>query len=247
MAQNKQTRDDIRTYVRSRLGEPVVSTCDLTDDQLNLIIDMAVQLFYEQAIGYSQEQRILYLPVEKGQSIYDISDIDPCVTSCYMEVGEDAGTNFFGAFNTLFTFHNLNFKHFGFEFGQPEVLTFQMIHSFLDAFDTLYRYEHHAEVDELAGTIKLLPPPRHSGQIFHLVYVRRAEENILTYSWIRDYVYAEALIQIGMNRGKFTGIVMPGGATVNFDAFITKGETMRERLLEDLRIKWSEPTDFFIA
>jgi len=50
-----------------------------------------------------------------------------------------------------------------------------------------------------------------------------------------------------MNRGKYAGMVLPGGATLNADMYLNKGEEMITKLEESLLTEWSTPPDFFVA
>jgi len=240
------TRAELVEYIHRRLGSPVVKTADLHDTQMDDIIDQAIDRFYEQAIGFSQEERILYLPTTTGVSAVDISGVDPQPTSIY-EVFADYNSDVWSNLNTLFTVENMMLHRWGFNIYQPDVVTFQIMYDWLDFFKTMYGRQYRVEINEHGQEARILPFPDADGGLFTAVYVKRPEEQLYRYSWIRDYVFAKCLVQIGMNRGKFAGIALPGGGTLNADMYLNKGEQMVEKLDEQLLTEWSEPPDFFVA
>lgn len=240
------TREELVEYIRRRLGAPCIKTSDLHDLQIDDIIDFALDRFYEQAIGIAQEERILYLPVQQGVGYVDISDVEPTVTAVN-EVLSDYNSDIWSNLNTLFTVENMMLHRWGFNIYQPDVITFQIMYEWLDLFKTMYGRQYRVEIDEFGGIARVLPFPRHDGGIFIDVWVKRPEAQLYRHSWIRDYVFAKCMIQIGMNRGKYSGVTLPGGGTLNADMYLNKGEQMVEKLEEALLTEWSEPPDFFVA
>lgn len=239
-------RPSLMSYIHRRLGAGCIKTSDLTDAQLDDIIDVTLDRFYEHAMGFAQEERVLYLPVKKGQGYVDISDVDPKPTAC-SAVLDDYNTDVWSNLNTLFTVENMMLHRWGFNIYQPDVITFQIMYDWLDFFKTMYGRQHRVMIDEHGQMARILPFPRHDGGIFTMVWVKRPEEQLYNFSWIRDYAFAKALVQIGMNRSKYSGINLPGGATVNGDMYIQKGEQMIEKLEQALLDEWSEPPDFYVG
>jgi len=239
-------RTELVEWVHRRLGSPVVKTADLHAEQMDDIIDYTLDRFYEQAADFSQVERILYLPAVAGESQYDISEIDPQPTSVIQVMG-DRDTNIWSNLNTLFTVENMMVKKWGFNSYSPDILTFQIMYDWFDFFKTMYARQYRIEIWEHAKIAYVLPAPKHDGFILTAVYAKRPEEELYKYSWIRDYVFAKCLVQIGMNRGKFQGITLPGGGTLNADMYITKGEDMIAKLDEQLLLEWSTPPGFEVG
>lgn len=239
------TRDQLYDYVVARMGLPCSSTNDVNRVQFDSIVDEVTLKFYEYAIGFSQEERVLYLPVEAGQTIYDISSVDPQPTSVITEF-DSYNTNMWTNLNTLFTVENMMIHKWGFNLNTPDMLTFQMIYQWLSFFKTMYGRQYVGEINEKAKTIKIMPMPSDQGSIFFAVYAKRPEEDILGYSWVQRMTYARMLQQIGFNRGKFANITLPGGATINYEIYFNRGIELENQLMEELLSQWSEPIDFRI-
>ena len=242
-----ETREEVVNYIKMRLGSPSVSVCEISDEQINLLIDYSLNRFYEQAIGFSQREQVLYIPIEKGQSVVDISDVTPQPTSVTTVIDNTSGSNMWTNINTLFTMENMMIHKWGFNLNTPDMLTFQMVYNWMDFFNTMYGLQYRAEIHEKAKQVYISPMPKEDGGMFLGVYVKIPEEDLFSYSWIQEYAYAKALIQIGMIRGKYAGQSLPGGGSLNFEMYLTKGEEMVARLEEQLLSEWSEPTDFFVG
>ena len=240
------SREDLWDFVHRRLDSPVVKTSDLAPEQFDDIVDFALDRFYEQAIGFAQEERVLYLPITQGIGYVDISDIEPQVTAAIEPLGSES-TNVWTNMNRLFTIENMLVHRWGFNLYTPDLITFQSIYNWLDFFQTMYGLQYRVEINEHGGIARILPFPRATGSLFTMVTVKRPESELYKFSWVRDYVYAKCLIQIGMNRGKYSGITLPGGGTLNADMYLQKGETMVEKLEVQLHEEWSEPPDFHMA
>lgn len=238
-----ETRDDLFNYVVARMGIPCSSVSDVNRVQFDSIVDEVLLKFYEYAIGFSQEERVLYLPVEAGQTIYDISSADPQPTSVITEF-DSYNTNMWTNLNTLFTIENMMIHKWGFNLNTPDMLTFQAIYNWLDFFKTMYGRQYVGEINEKAKTIKIMPMPSDQGAIFFAVYAKRPENELLQYSWVQRMTYARMLQQIGFNRGKYTNITLPGGATINYDIYYQRGVELEDKLMEELLSQWSEPIDF---
>jgi hypothetical protein len=239
-------REELKQWVHRRLVSPVVKTADLHTDQLDDIIDYALDRFYEQAMDFAQVERILYIPTTAGESIYDISDVSPQPTAVIQVMG-DRDTNIWSNLNTLFTVENMMIHKWGFNTYSPDMLTFQIMYDWFDFFKTMYGRVYRVEIWEHAQQAYVLPAPKNDGMLFTAVYAKRPEEELYKYSWIRDYVFAKCLVQIGMNRGKYSGIALPGGGTLNADMYISKGEEMISRLDEQLLLEWSTPPGFEVG
>jgi len=239
-------REELKEYIRRRLGAPCINTSDLHDEQLDDIIDQTLDRFYEQAMDFAQEERVLYLPVSQGVGYVDISEVDPQPTAVN-EVLDDYNSDVWSNLNTLFTVENMMLHRWGFNIYQPDVITFQIMYEWLDFFKTMYGRQYRVEINEHGGLARILPFPKYNGGIFTLVWVKRPESELYRFSWVREYALARSLIQVGMNRSKYTSVTLPGGATLNGDIYYTRGEQMVEKLEEQLLSEWSTPPDFYIA
>lgn len=241
-----ETREDLVAWVHRRLGAPCVKTSDLADEQLDDIIDYTLDRFYEQAMDFAQTERILYIPTTAGECQYDISAVEPQPTAVIQVLG-DRDTNIWSNLNTLFTVENMMIHKWGFNAYSPDMLTFQMMYDWMDMFKTMYGRQYRVEIWEHAKTAYVLPAPKHDGMLFVMVYAKQPEADLYKYSWVRDYVFAKSLVQIGMNRGKYSGVALPGGGSLNAEMYLSKGEDMVAKLDEQLLLEWSTPPIFEVG
>jgi len=239
-------REELKLWIHRRLGAPCIKTSDLADEQMDDIIDYTLDRFYEQAMDFAQVERLLYIPITAGETQYDISDVTPTPTAVIQVLG-DRDTNIWSNLNTLFTIENMMVHKWGFNTYSPDMLTFQMMYDWFDFFKTMYGRQYRVEIWEHSQIAYVLPAPKHDGMLFTAVYAKCPEEELYKYSWVRDYAFAKCLIQIGMNRGKYAGIALPGGGSINSDMYLNKGEEMVTRLDEQLLLEWSTPPGFEVG
>ena len=64
-----ETRVDLYNYTVARVGMPCSGSNLVNQTQFDSIVDEVVLKFYEYAIGFSQEERVLYLPTTAGQTV----------------------------------------------------------------------------------------------------------------------------------------------------------------------------------
>lgn len=65
--------------------------------------------------------------------------------------------------------------------------------------------------------------------------------------WLKDYLCALLKMQWGQNLKLFANIQILGGVTLNGDLIYQDGVLERDRLLEELKQKWTTPASFFIG
>jgi hypothetical protein len=180
-----ETRQDLFNYVMLRIGLPCSGNQDLNEYQFDSIVDEVLNRFYEYAIGFSQDERVLYLATTAGQTIYDISSVDPQPTAVITEF-DSFSTNMWTNLNTLFTIENMMIHKWGFNLNSPDLLTFQMIYNWLDFFKTMWGRQYTGDINEKAKTIRINPMPPDDGGIFFAVYAKRPEKDVLGYFWVAN-------------------------------------------------------------
>lgn len=240
-------RDELKDYIRRRMGAPCLNTSALGSEVLDDIIDVTLDKFYQYAFDFAQTERILYVPITGNEGVVDISDVDPQPTAINSEPFGDEGTNIGSNFNILFTVENMLIHQWGINLSSPDLVSYQMMHSFLDFYRTMYGKQYRVEIHEHAHELRILPIPRHDGGMFVGVWVKNPEIELYNYSWVREYAFAKSLIQMGMTMIRYTGVALPGGGTLNGDMYLTKGEQMVEKLELELLENWSTPPSFEIA
>lgn len=66
-------------------------------------------------------------------------------------------------------------------------------------------------------------------------------------TFLKDYSTALIKQQWGQNMSKFEGMQLPGGVVINGRQILEDANAEIEKLLEDLRLTYETPTDFFIG
>lgn len=146
-----------------------------------------------------------------------------------------------------------------------DLLTYHMAKSFVEQSQKMLRYVTY-QFNPHTQYLKVMPEPagavseynsecchaqqmRSANQCYILgVYVEPPVEQILSNYFIKEYVLALSMITLGRIRSTYGGVTLFGGATLNGDQLISKGEEKSEKLLKELRdeYRWSSPGGFYI-
>lgn len=112
----------------------------------------------------------------------------------------------------------------------------------------MYTVSMNIQLLELEHKCVISPAPTSKGVIALGVVRRVPDEAMYTHQWVRNYSLAKTMIDIGMNSGQYTNLTFPGGSSINFELFLSKGELMIEKLEKQLTDDhmYSLPCDFFV-
>jgi len=117
---------------------------------------------------------------------------------------------------------------------------------YIEMFRIIYTVRMNAQLLELEHKVRISPPPTNQGVIALSCYRKVADEAMYEHIWVREYAEALCLYQVGMNAIKYNGATFPGGASINAQFYIDKGEAKREKLENELITgKYAEPPEFF--
>lgn len=117
---------------------------------------------------------------------------------------------------------------------------------YIEMFRTMYSVKMDAQLLDLQHQVRLSPAPRHKGLIALWVYRKVADQYMYEHIWVRQYAEALCTMQVGMNAIKYTGASFPGGANINAQFYIDKGQEMKQKLEDEIdNGKYSEPPTFF--
>ena len=118
---------------------------------------------------------------------------------------------------------------------------------YIEMFRQLFTIKLAAQLLELQHQVRLTPPPANRGLIAMECTRRVADEYMYEHQWVRDYALALTLINVGMNASKYNNMVMPGGASINGQLYLERGDALKQYLLDQLdNGRYSEPADFFV-
>jgi hypothetical protein len=153
-----------------------------------------------------------------------------------------------------------------------DLLTYHMARSFVEHSKKILRYVSY-QFNPRTQYLKLMPEPASasyntqtscsatccnnsimnpmSTQCYIVgVYLEPPVEQILSSYFIKEYVLALAMVTLGRIRSTFGGVTLYGGATLNGDALIAKGEERIKELIAELRDQYrhgNAPPMFYIG
>lgn len=236
--QNESQRSVLKRDMTLLLGGGGVRI-ELTDDQLNVAIDMAVQN-YRQRSSKSVEEAWLHLTLEQDQSVYtlpsEVQQVRKLFRRGHGQLGPTAGANL-DPFSLAYANSYMLSAVRG---GGGGLLTYELQHQFQETIGRMFGREIIFNFNSVTKKMTLHRDVRGPEDVMLWAYHFRPEENLLQdfqcYPWIRDWALAEAKIILGRVRGKISAIPGPNGSiNLNGEALIQEGKQDQERLIEDLR------------
>jgi hypothetical protein len=132
--------------------------------------------------------------------------------------------------------------------GFVDIVGWQIGMQYIEMFRQMFTVKLEAQLLELEHKVRLTPPPSSRGIIALECTRRVADEAMYEHQWVRDYALALAMINIGMNAGKYTGMTMPGGGAINTDMYFARGDALKQYLIDQIdNGRYAEPPDFFVG
>lgn len=117
---------------------------------------------------------------------------------------------------------------------------------YIEMFRVMYTVSVHAQLLELRHQVKISPAPSSTGVIGLHVFRKVPDPYMYEHIWVREYVEALCLLQVGTNMSKYTGATFPGGAALNAQFYIDRGTSMKEKLEQEITDgKYAEPPGFY--
>jgi hypothetical protein len=270
----------IRTYsnlinrIKTQIGHPFVNLEVCDDAQIVEFIDMSME-WYTKYAGYTEEFLIfssdMYkepgLQIDKLFSItptmreatskglsgswdYDLADYRKVVGVFTFEPGESTGIN------TLFTLEQAMAQqtYFSYQLGNVgfDLVTWEVLKQWLDLREKVLAQKHYVDFNQHTQTLRLLPAPLPTQHFYGVVgaWVEQPISQLLSEQWIQKYTLALTKIAIGNVRGKYQGMQMFGGGTINYNDLLSQGLREKEELEKGLQEgTWYEtaPPRFFIG
>ena len=182
---------------------------------------------------------------------YDIMDYRKVIDCVEFEEGSSTGVN------TLFTLEQTLAQqtYFSYALGNYgfDLLSWYSLKEFVDTREKMLATRRDIMFDPRTQYLTMYPQPNKN--IFYGViscYVERPLRDLVKEQWIYQYALALSKITIGYVRGKFTGIALLGGGTLN-TSILEEGRSekaeLERRLLEGASPGFgdSDPIMFFVG
>lgn len=237
------TKTGLRDYVKSQLGAPTINI-EVTDGQIDQIIDDTVQKFTEYAYGTLEGSVIVQI---NGMGEYNMPDT--MTNLIKLSKGSTSNiTNFSANFGSGYV-PNLWSEQFftGSLTGDiiPGIIAISTTKAVLDKFfadDIVFNFNHLSK--------KLQVMENYNGPaILHYQYEYLADDSndlVFNHEWIKGYTKAKTKELWGNVVGKFDQSLV-GGARINYDRLLQEAQAEIEKLDEELLTKWSDPAPIDIA
>lgn len=147
---------------------------------------------------------------------YDVMDYRKVISVTEFEEGSNQGVN------TLFTLEQTLAQqtYFSYAMGNYgfDLVSWYTLKEWLDTREKLLAIRRDLKFDERTQYLQMYPQPG-SSRFYGVVscYLERPIRDLVKEQWVYEYAVALSKIVIGRVRGKFTGIGLLGGGTLNTD------------------------------
>lgn len=269
----------IRTYenlinrIKYQLGEPFINLEVCDDTQIVDFIDKSLE-WYTKYAGFTEEYLVFSsnLYSEPGLRIDRLFTLTPAFREAYangaipnwdydlgsyrkvigvhaFEPGESTGIN------ALFTLEQAMAQqtYFSYMLGNAgfDLVTWEVLKEWLDLRKKVLAQTPYVDFDNRNQLLRIIPPPNSNSGYMGVVgcHVEKPVADLIAERWVQDYALAITKIAIGNVRGKYQGMQLFGGGTINYNDLLSQGLTEKKALEEELMNGYGEvtPARFFIG
>lgn len=269
----------IKTYsqliqrIKYALGYPFVNVELCDDTQMCDAIDQAIE-WYTKYAGYTEEFLVFHsslytepgLKIDKLFSItptmrstlsngasgcwdYDLGDYRKVIGLFEFQQGETTGIN------TLFTLEQAMAQqtYFSYQLGNVgfDLVTWEVMKGWLELREKVLAQRVYVDFDNRNQLLRLIPAPNSQSRYYGVVgcWVEKAIQDLIMERWVYQYSLALCKMIIGNVRGKYQGMQLFGGGTLNSETLLGQGMTEKKELEEELKNGYGEvtPPRFFVG
>jgi hypothetical protein len=229
-------------YIKSTLGAPIIKV-DVTDTQIENIIDNAVQKFTEYAYGTLEAAVVIQL---NGKGEYAMPDTMTNLLKL-SKGGTSNLTNFNANFGSGYVPNIWSQQYFsGSLTGDiiPAIIGISTTTAMLEKYfgdDIVYNFNPHRKV------LQVLEAFEGPAVLYYQYEYLADEQNDLIYNheWIKEYTVAQTRYQWGNNTGKIDREIV-GGGKINYNDMKSEATAEIERLNGELLTRWADPAPISI-
>lgn len=214
-------------------------------NQLDLVVDDALDYFRNASSGASNEEDILLIELQKGKSVYSVCDDVLAVRQPLMESFGGLGSNFdveeAGAAMGLFSMQNSlggSRGIYGHSEGSYDVLlTTEIALEYASLVQMRYQKKYETQFQEYSKEIIVYPTPRESDhkKVIACIVTREVpDEKCFRDLWLQRYATALLSRAVAVNTSMYDGVVLPGGISYNSQFYDNFAESQIEKLEDDL-------------
>lgn len=230
-------------YIKSTLGAPIIKV-DVTDTQIENIIDNAVQKFTEYAYGTLEAAVVIQL---NGKGEYAMPDTMTNLLKL-SKGGTSNLTNFNANFGSGYVPNIWSQQYFsGSLTGDiiPAIIGISTTTAMLEKYfgdDIVYNFNPHRKI------LQVLEAFEGPAVLYYQYEYLADEQNDLIYNheWIKEYTVAQTRYQWGNNTGKIDREIV-GGGKINYNDMKSEATAEIERLNGELLTRWADPAPIAIS
>lgn len=237
-APNYDHREKLKDSITKRLGAGAVEV-EITDDQLELAIDLAVEN-YRAWSSASKEEAFLHMKLYPSESSYVLPTEVEIVRRIYRRgngVVQGASSTvdpFSLAYSNAYLLSAVRGSTGG------GLLTKYLYDSFDETVAKLFGREIIFQWNSVNKKLIIDRDIRGEEEVLLHVYQNTPEPMLfqqqMSYPWIRDWALSEAMIMLGRNRSKFATLPGPQGTfSMDGDTLRQEGLALQEKLEQQLR------------
>ena len=288
-----RNREDFKSSILLRMGEPVVSLviqqfgsldCAVTAttgtsgtqttavtgssgcqqvvstvmNQLDLVIDDALDYFKTASTGASNEEDILLIELQAGKSVYQVCDDVLAVNQPMLGSHGSSGLGL--SFDAEEDQSAVGLFSFQSQFGSTgmyghinggasdNLLTTEIALQYASLVQMRYQKKWEIQFNDYSKEILVFPTPKEDdqGRVIAMVTTREvSDEKCFRDIWLQEFAVALLSIQIGRNLSAYISFQLPGGGEFNSSFFYDNGIAERDRLKEELLLGNYGNNDYF--
>lgn len=191
--------------------------------------------------------------VDKYQNVYDYDLLDyrKVVDVTDFEEGSTTGIN------TLFTLEQTLAQqtYFSYAMGNYgfDLVSWYVLKEWLDTREKVLATKRDIKFDPRTQYMRMYPQPKNH-RFYGVIscYVEKPIRDVIKEQWVTEYVTALTMISVGMVRGKFSGVSLIGGGSLNYELLnegYERKKYLEEQLLNNVSPGWgdNDPALFIIG
>ena len=160
---------------------------------------------------------------------YDVMDYRKVISVTEFEEGSNQGVN------TLFTLEQTLAQqtYFSYAMGNYgfDLVSWYTLKEWLDTREKMLAIRRDLKFDERTQYLQMYPQPG-SSRFYGVVscYLERPIRDLVKEQWVYEYAVALSKIVVGRVRGKFTGVSLLGGGSLNYNDLLQEGISEKKEL-----------------
>jgi hypothetical protein len=232
------TLAQLKTWIKTSLGDNVINV-EISDLQLTDRIDEAVARFIESHCD-GVDQGIIYVNTVVGQMDYTLASNVQAVTHVF-----PSSDVFIADEKILIEPVMYQGKSY---YNSVDLVGYETFRQQLEMVQDYFMSEPLHDFNTTTKKFHLMVAPIEVKELALHVYLSESTlDNIYGNTWLKKYAKSLCGIQWALNISKYGGVPLIGGGTLNGEVLLSHYKEERDKLEEELEMRYSEPVDFFVG